>query len=64
MPGTAAAACLTGRAEPETDIAVHLLGGTLTIRVAADYSAVSMRGPAEHVYDAEIDLERITTTRP
>ena len=53
---TAVAACLTGRAETATEITINLLGGDLAIRVAPDLSAVFMRGPAKHVYDAEIDL--------
>jgi len=53
---TAVAACLTGRAQAGTDITVQLLGGPLVIRVAPDYAAVEMRGPAAHVYDADLDL--------
>lgn len=56
---TAVAACLTGHAAPGTEIIVHLLGGDLAITVAEDYGTVWMRGPATHVYDAEIDLGRI-----
>jgi diaminopimelate epimerase len=47
---TAVAACLTQRAQAGEDITVHLLGGTLSIHVAADYSRVLMSGPAVHVY--------------
>ncbi len=53
---TAVAACLTRRAEPGRPITVRLLGGPLSITVAADYSGVTMRGPAALVYDATIDL--------
>jgi diaminopimelate epimerase len=56
---TAVAACLTGRAQPGTDIRVRLLGGPLTIHVAADYSTVHMTGPAAHVYDADLDLRSL-----
>lgn len=52
---TAVAACLTGRAQPGTEIAVHLLGGALAITVAPDYRTVWMRGPAVHVFDGAID---------
>jgi diaminopimelate epimerase len=51
---TAVAACLTGRARPGTEIAVHLLGGPLAITVAPDYHTVWMRGPAVHVYDGTL----------
>ncbi len=57
---TAVAACLTDRADPGTDITVQLLGGPLTIRVAEDLSSVSMRGPAAHVFDADIDLASLS----
>jgi diaminopimelate epimerase len=56
---TAVAACLTGRAAAGTDIAVALLGGDLSIRVAADMSGVVMRGPARRVFDVEVDLDRL-----
>jgi diaminopimelate epimerase len=57
---TAVAACLVGHAAPGTEIAVDLLGGTLAITVAADYSGVSMRGPATHVFDADLDLTTLS----
>jgi diaminopimelate epimerase len=53
---TAVAACLTGKADPGTEIVVRLPGGPLAITVAADYSAVLMRGPARRVFEAELDL--------
>jgi diaminopimelate epimerase len=53
---TAVAACLNGLAEPDVEIAVRLLGGELAVRVLPDYRSVLMRGPAVHVFDAEIDL--------
>jgi len=53
---TAVAACLTGQADLDTEITVHLPGGPLVITVAADYRTVFMRGPARRVYDAELDL--------
>ena len=62
---TAVAACLTGRAEPGTEINVRLLGGPLAITVAADYSTVYMRGPARHVFDAQADLRgALAAARP
>ncbi|MSP60920.1 MAG: diaminopimelate epimerase [Myxococcales bacterium] len=53
---TAVAACLTGRARAGSEIAVALLGGTLHITVAADLSGVTMRGPADEVFEGEIEL--------
>jgi diaminopimelate epimerase len=60
---TVTAACLTGRAAVDTDVQVHLPGGTLTIRVAPDYATVMMRGPATHVFDGQID-PRAVVARP
>jgi diaminopimelate epimerase len=56
---TAVAACLTGRAEPGTEITVRLPGGPLAITVAKDYTTVTMRGPARRVFDADLDLARL-----
>ena len=64
---TVVAACLEGRAAPDREIPVHLPGGTLFIRVAsqpagggsANYTGVSMRGPARIVFEAEIDPDQI-----
>jgi diaminopimelate epimerase len=53
---TAVAACLNGLAEPDVEITVRLLGGELAVRVLPDYRSVLMRGPAVHVFDAEVDL--------
>ena len=53
---TVVGACLNGLVETDRDVTVHLLGGDLVVRVAADYSGVVMRGAAAHVYDADIDL--------
>lgn len=62
---TAVAACLSGRADPGTEIAVRLPGGPLAITVAADYSTVWMRGPARRVFDGQIDLAALpTAARP
>jgi diaminopimelate epimerase len=51
---TAVAACLTGRARPGDELAITLLGGPLAITVAPDLGGVAMRGPAVHVFDAEL----------
>jgi diaminopimelate epimerase len=63
---TAVAACLEGRAAPGTEIPVHLPGGTLHITVRADdagpeagFAGVVMRGPAEVVFEAELDPVRM-----
>jgi diaminopimelate epimerase len=53
---TAVAASLEGRAQPGSEIAVALPGGTLVITVAPGYEGVLMRGPAEQVFTAELDL--------
>ena len=55
---TAVAACLTGRAQAGTEIAVRLPGGTLAITVAEDHGTVWMRGPAVHVFDGTASLAR------
>jgi diaminopimelate epimerase len=62
---TAVAACLEGRAEAGREIPVHLPGGTLGITVepssppAADgFQGVTMRGPAEIVFEAEVDTSQ------
>lgn len=59
---TVVAACLEGRVKPGREIPVHLPGGTLYISVAPEgaaaettFSGVQMRGPAETVFEAEID---------
>ncbi len=53
---TAAAACLEERLAPGVETPVHLLGGTLFITVASDGGGVRMRGPAEIVYRADLDV--------
>jgi diaminopimelate epimerase len=57
---TVVAACLTGKARAGEEVLVHLLGGDLTITVAADLSTVWMRGPATFVFDAVIDPAAVT----
>ncbi len=59
---TVVAACLEGCAETDREIPVNLPGGQLRIRVASEpggYAGVSMRGPANIVFQAEIDPARI-----
>jgi diaminopimelate epimerase len=53
---TVVAACLTGRSQVGRPVAVHLLGGSLTITVDADYATVFMQGPAVHSFDGVIDI--------
>ncbi len=66
---TAVAACLEGRALPDRELTVHLPGGPLQITAHQDttspapkgspgvttFAGVTMRGPAEIVFEAEID---------
>jgi diaminopimelate epimerase len=56
---TGVAACLERLADPGVEIPVHLLGGTLGITVASageiGFSGVQMRGPAEAVFEADVD---------
>jgi diaminopimelate epimerase len=60
---TVVAAILNDRCASETDVAVNLLGGTLTIRVLANLANVRMTGPALHVFDGELD-PRAVRPRP
>ena len=50
----AVAAVLNGYCEKNADIAVHLRGGTLTVRDTD--RAVLMTGPAEFAFTGEVDL--------
>jgi diaminopimelate epimerase len=52
---TVVAAILNNRCDAATDVRVNLLGGSLTIRVLANLTNVSMTGPARHVFDGELD---------
>jgi diaminopimelate epimerase len=64
---TAVAACLEGRAEAGREIRVNLPGGPLYILVspadpaaaAAEFRGVQMRGPAEVVFEAEVDVAEL-----
>lgn len=51
---TAAAAVRAQKASPDTQIHVDLPGGALSISVSPDYSTITMTGPAQHVFDAEL----------
>src|SRR5262249_7485777 len=56
---TTVAAIVTGRADEATPVRVNLPGGSLEITVHPGLSAVSMKGPALHVFDGELDLARL-----
>jgi diaminopimelate epimerase len=65
---TAVAACLEGRITAGGEIPVHLPGGALFITVrpsnqgdkaGADFGSVAMRGPANTVFNAQIDTEEL-----
>jgi diaminopimelate epimerase len=56
---TVVAAILTGRCDEGPAVKVNLPGGSLQIQVMPELSNVKMYGPATHVFDAEIDLERL-----
>lgn len=66
---TAVAACVEGRIPPGREVPVHLPGGTLFITPDLDgdpaelrFSGVTMRGPAETVFEAEVDLATLPAT--
>lgn len=54
----AVAAVLNGYCRQDTEITVRLRGGDLRITYAGDGS-VKMTGPAVHVFDGEIDLDKM-----
>jgi diaminopimelate epimerase len=56
---TAVAATITGRADEGAPIRVNLPGGSLTITVQPGLTGVAMQGPADHVFDGELDLARL-----
>jgi diaminopimelate epimerase len=64
---TVVAACLEGRVAADREIPVHLPGGTLFITVqsgpesadGATYTGVAMRGPANIVFEAAVDVAAI-----
>ncbi|MEO8841386.1 MAG: diaminopimelate epimerase [Kofleriaceae bacterium] len=57
------AAILDDRCDEATDVRVDLLGGSLTIRVLPNLTNVSMTGPAQHVFDGELE-PRAVRPRP
>ena len=57
---TVVAAILTGRCDEDRPVAVHLPGGTLSIRVLSGLANVMMHGPALRVFDGDLDLARIS----
>lgn len=57
---TAVAAVLTGQAERTSQIVMD--GGTLTIEWRKEDNNVYMTGPAEFVFDGEIELAKLQTT--
>jgi diaminopimelate epimerase len=52
----AVASIRRGAARPGAPVLVRLPGGALEITVSADLSRVTMRGPAERVFEGEADL--------
>jgi diaminopimelate epimerase len=61
---TAVAAVVTGRADEAAPIRVNLPGGSLEITVHPGLSAVSMKGPALHVFDGALDLAQLQPRPP
>lgn len=59
----AVAGVVTGRLEAGREVEVRLPGGVLRVEVAPDLSDVLMTGPAEWVYDGELDLARFREDR-
>jgi diaminopimelate epimerase len=53
---TVVAAVLTGRCDEGTQVQVNLPGGSLMIRVMPELANVKMHGPAQLVFDGELDL--------
>jgi diaminopimelate epimerase len=60
---TTVAAVVTGRCDEGEDVRVHLPGGDLIITVARGLTGVAMRGPAQFVFDGELD-PRAVAPRP
>lgn len=56
---TVVAAVLTDRASAGAPVRVELPGGALEITVLADLSNVLMKGPAVHVFDADVALDAL-----
>lgn len=60
---TVVAACRAGLACPGESVAVHLLGGTLSILVEPDYRRVWMTGPAKRVARGTFDIAEVLAAR-
>ncbi len=56
---TVVAAILTGRCDEGIAVKVNLPGGPLTIRVMPELQNVKMHGPAQLVFDGELDLAKL-----
>jgi diaminopimelate epimerase len=56
---TVVAAILTGRCDEGIAVKVNLPGGALTIRVMPELQNVKMHGPAQLVFDGELDLAKL-----
>jgi diaminopimelate epimerase len=61
---TAAAAVRTGRAALGEELEIKLLGGSLWIQVAADFSEIFMRGEAREVFAGTFDVFSLQTPPP
>jgi len=53
------AAILTGRCDEGIAVKVNLPGGSLTIRVMPELQNVKMHGPAQLVFDGDLDLAKL-----
>jgi diaminopimelate epimerase len=60
---TTVATVVTGRCDEGEEVRVHLPGGDLIITVAHGLTGVAMRGPAQFVFDGELD-PRAVAPRP
>jgi len=56
---TTVAAVVTGKVDENASVRVNLPGGTLEITVLSQLANVLMKGPAQHVFDGELDLARL-----
>lgn len=56
---TVVAAVVTGKVDDGVATRVNLPGGTLEITVLPGLANVLMKGPAQHVFDGELDLARL-----
>jgi diaminopimelate epimerase len=57
---TVVAAILTGRCEEGPAVKVNRPGGSLSIRVLPALANVKMHGPAQLVFDGELDLAKLS----